>query len=500
MDKEPISSDSESFDIGADPGDEWQPEGDSRLRRMARRWIWALVGAGWWLVFIAPYFGGSGNRLAWLWYPSDSALGYIGAEIQMVEAAEYLFPPGEGLLGAWFARSRDETLQWCLEIVESTSDYLGSEEARARLSSNPDDADRPKLLANLAILCGEAGDRERMEFALRDLVRERPLMSDFATSCRHLYSGKSPGVAELTVNDYELEFLGSYWPRWLFEQRYRGAIGDIAGEAEIRDWRLKQGQQKGRLLLVMLAVEIGLIAVALVIAGRAFYRWRHREFAILSERPAFPESVRQGAGIFFAGTLAGWFLYWLSSFFPGLGEAVQYQHSFVMGLPVLVTAFALGGFREAWQRTWRDDLWSGCRAFPVIWVIYGTCFYILDIWAPEDAWLDTWRETERGLTGISAWANVVNTVIWAPLFEEIACRWMLYGGLRKGYGVGVSAVGSSLAFALLHQYSWEGNAAVFLFGVLLCLLCERTGSWMPAVIVHAMTNLTIVLWDWVYFG
>lgn len=81
-----------------------------------------------------------------------------------------------------------------------------------------------------------------------------------------------------------------------------------------------------------------------------------------------------------------------------------------------------------------------------------------------------------------------------PFIEEALFRGILYCGLRRHWGVIPSAVVTSVLFALLHgqMICWL-LIDKFVFGMVACLATEKTGSIIPAIIVHAATNCLMVL-------
>jgi len=84
---------------------------------------------------------------------------------------------------------------------------------------------------------------------------------------------------------------------------------------------------------------------------------------------------------------------------------------------------------------------------------------------------------------------VVLIVVVAPIAEEIFFRGMLFGGLRKRLSTFPAAAISALVFGALHATT--GITAVpplIVFGFMLALLYERTGSLVPGMIAHAFNN------------
>lgn len=85
--------------------------------------------------------------------------------------------------------------------------------------------------------------------------------------------------------------------------------------------------------------------------------------------------------------------------------------------------------------------------------------------------------------------QVLLIVFLAPISEELCFRGMLYGGLREKLPRVGAALLAGLIFGVLHAFT--GLTAVpplVAFGFLLCLLYEKTGSVVPAILLHMLNN------------
>ncbi|UCH35351.1 MAG: CPBP family intramembrane metalloprotease [Armatimonadota bacterium] len=76
----------------------------------------------------------------------------------------------------------------------------------------------------------------------------------------------------------------------------------------------------------------------------------------------------------------------------------------------------------------------------------------------------------------------------APVAEETVFRGGLYGGMRKRWSLPLAALLSSALFAAVHL-NWASFVPVMALGVAFCVIYERTGSLLPAMIAHAFFNL-----------
>jgi CAAX protease family protein len=85
--------------------------------------------------------------------------------------------------------------------------------------------------------------------------------------------------------------------------------------------------------------------------------------------------------------------------------------------------------------------------------------------------------------------QVLLIVIAAPISEEVCFRGMLFGGLRTRLPRLAAALISALVFGGLHALT--GVSAVpplIVFGLILALLYEKTGSIVPGIVLHMLNN------------
>lgn len=86
------------------------------------------------------------------------------------------------------------------------------------------------------------------------------------------------------------------------------------------------------------------------------------------------------------------------------------------------------------------------------------------------------------LTGFAA-------VVAAPVAEEIFFRGFLYRSLRNRMAVAPACLIVGLVFGLGHtQYPLLVRPVLGAFGVIACLLCERTGSLLPGIAMHSYVD------------
>ena len=87
------------------------------------------------------------------------------------------------------------------------------------------------------------------------------------------------------------------------------------------------------------------------------------------------------------------------------------------------------------------------------------------------------------------WVQVLLIVVCAATSEELCFRGMVFSGIRERLPGLAAALASGVVFGALHVFT--GITAVpplIIFGTVLAMLYERTGSILPGVILHALNN------------
>ena len=96
-------------------------------------------------------------------------------------------------------------------------------------------------------------------------------------------------------------------------------------------------------------------------------------------------------------------------------------------------------------------------------------------------------------SGSALTTSLLEYVVFAPLFEELAFRGLLFALLRRRLTFMPAAVISAGLFALAHGYGVIGFLSVLWSGILWAWIYERTGSLVPGIIAHALNNLLVCL-------
>ncbi|CAM4233137.1 CAAX protease [Bacillus manliponensis] len=82
----------------------------------------------------------------------------------------------------------------------------------------------------------------------------------------------------------------------------------------------------------------------------------------------------------------------------------------------------------------------------------------------------------------------ISAVIISPFYEEILYRGFLYKWLRGRLGVTSSLLCSALIFTLVHIPTYNALPMNFISGLVFAWTYEKSGSIIPAMVIHAFFN------------
>ncbi len=105
------------------------------------------------------------------------------------------------------------------------------------------------------------------------------------------------------------------------------------------------------------------------------------------------------------------------------------------------------------------------------------------------------KQLPQHLSAIGIAVSILYGVVIAPIHEEFFFRGILFRSLRDRYGFGVGAVGSGLAFGLIHYLpgAWYDSLLLIIVmvftGVALAWLYDRRGNVAANMVAHATFNV-----------
>jgi membrane protease YdiL (CAAX protease family) len=103
--------------------------------------------------------------------------------------------------------------------------------------------------------------------------------------------------------------------------------------------------------------------------------------------------------------------------------------------------------------------------------------------------LESARRAAGSYSSLGLWTLPL-ALIAAPLFEEFIFRGLIFGGLRRSFGVWPAALASAAVFAIVHPAF--SIIPVFIMAMCAALAYERSRSLLAPMIVHAVYNACVI--------
>ncbi|PIC76162.1 CPBP family intramembrane metalloprotease [Sporosarcina sp. P19] len=151
--------------------------------------------------------------------------------------------------------------------------------------------------------------------------------------------------------------------------------------------------------------------------------------------------------------------------------------------------------------SWRD---VGVKGFPasywwriLIWlfitIVLSVAVVLLTSLVGNDVDNSKTESLQQNVNVITVLIAFVSAGIISPVYEEIFYRGFIYRWLRVRLGMGWGIVFSSLIFTAAHFPTLNAMPVNFITGIVFAWTYEKTGSIIPAIIIHGIFNTIAVL-------
>lgn len=97
------------------------------------------------------------------------------------------------------------------------------------------------------------------------------------------------------------------------------------------------------------------------------------------------------------------------------------------------------------------------------------------------------QAAEQALTVVEPWVAILAVVILAPIAEELFFRGVVFNAFLREHGPRMGYVGSAAMFAVIHL-SIAALLPIFLLGLALAWVYDRTGNLLAPIVMHAVVN------------
>jgi membrane protease YdiL (CAAX protease family) len=384
------------------------------------------------------------------------------------------------------ANDRTQAIEWYRELSEESSD--------------------PFVDLHLAILEGEAGHLELVRRKVSQWSRQSGPYPLFA---RLLQAGYvDPHVSPAAGFDLQANLAEQPVTGW-FYARLATRIAERAGDRLLLMTIETSSLQRVE-TLVWRSRALALLELTLMIVGLfVLMVWVRRRkggsmFRVGSAELPPLWAGRLGAGVLLRGGAVGALLTVAFLYAVGDYPALRVVAVPLSNLPLLALAY-YHLFRPQRQTFWRgfglriEPRYVGRLGLAVLaivaagllgeWVM-GRIAEPLNLISHWTEWFDA--DLVWGAPPTLA-VSLMEYVLFAPIFEELAFRGLLFGVLRRRFQWGPAAMLSAGFFALAHGYGLIGFLSVFWSGLIWAWAYERTGSLWPGLIGHAVNNLLVCL-------
>ncbi len=391
---------------------------------------------------------------------------------------------------AWTSGSdqaeRDQAIQWYRELVATTG--------------------APQAHLQLAILQGESGYREEAVTATQAWKADAEPFPLYARFIESAYGDRPLSKStELALQAELAEAVPAGW----FYNHLAAALAARAGDVALGATVARQIQARGALVEQRAQVLTGVELTCLILGSvllLGIMRLRGRRTDILRlHQPGVPPPWPGGIGsavLLRGGALGAVLTLAFLSFAPIENASLRALAIPVANLPLLAMAYmyllkpAGLNFRNGFglQIQWGQ---AGRLAGIVLAVVAAGLWgewvmgRLADSLHLTNHWTEWFDPDLVWASGSVLTISLLEYVIFAPIFEELAFRGLLYAILRRRLTPLPAAMISGGIFALAHGYGLIGFLSVFWSGLLWAWIYERTGSLLPGMIAHATNNLLV---------
>lgn len=419
----------------------------------------------------------------------ERALGLIAGRTMELEEAVATAPPWERLLYEISSGGTDEPAQlitWYEELARHSQ--------------------QPLIALYLTVLQAEAGRLEAVTDQTAAWGRWPEPYPTFRRLLSAAYLGARPGRDD---GIYLIARMAELMPDGWFYERLAARLADRAGLRTLQVTTEQELRRRGARLLArfrllaavdLVSLSAGGLAIVILVRGRRVPgRW-----TIGTAQVPPPWTGWDGAAVLLRGGAIGAVLTVGLLFVIVENPAIRLLVSPIIHLPLLWLAYVhllrpagvgfLAGLGlrpppQGWPRLLVVVLAVLAAAILGEWLI-SALGQLLKLSSHWTEWFDSdliWGG--RATVG----AALVEYVCFAPFFEEIVFRGLIFRTFRRQFNWTVSAGASAAIFSILHGYGPLGFASVLWSGILWAWAYEKTGSLLPGMMAHAINNFLVVL-------
>ncbi len=438
------------------------------------------------------------SYVMWISHPLDRiadperALGHMVGRSMDMQAAMAQAPAWERAFSDWTAgdsaRERAEAIAWYRELAARSADSTAALPPAILLAETSPQSDGPPP----------------MTFGRPDQADDTSRLYTRLMQVAYGQAPVTPGEL-LELQALAADALPSGWFYEHLARRLADRQGDPAQGAALA----ATGQARADRLLarsrVLTAVQVGMLVVGAVVLVRLATSAPAGWLQVSSARLPPPWPGRLGAQVFVRGGALGSVAMVLMMFY-GASDDLLLR---VVAVPLTYLPLVLlaqrhlldpagvgirGGFGLRVMTGRGYALWAAVAAVVGAGLLGEWLLGRLAEWGDLPTHWAEWFDVDLvWASGPTLAISLMEYVVFAPLFEEMTFRGLLFGLLRRRLAFGPAALISALLFAAAHGYGIVGFLGVCWSGVLWAWSYEKTGSLLPGMLAHAFNNLLVCL-------
>lgn len=430
-------------------------------------------------LLVAFFYWSWGSPLANLQQPEESLARLVSREMD-------------------FRAALDRAPHWEKRFYEITgSDPETLDDAIARFDEIDEEQRSARTDLNLTVLLGETGLLERAANLVETLEGGEGTAAQYGRWLEAAYLD-APGPEEGAALAEEIRReLPRDWFTDTLVRRIATRVDDQALETEAET----AVAQRGRAMLMRVRALSGASGILFVLGAVVLWRLTRRpRGARIAEAPLPPRwRGLDGFGLFFRAAFSYLLVPAAAVLLLPRGPAVTAAMGLVGGLPML---WWIRRYLRSRGETIHDTfgllpppgsrlriLGWGLVLLVVSMVGESLLSIALNSLGVSSHWADGFLEDFLWGSPATVAAGSLDGVVWAPIFEELAFRGLLYPTLRLRLPAWPAALMSAAIFAIAHGYGLQGFLAVCWSGTAWALGYQRTRSLLPGMLAHAGSNL-----------
>lgn len=402
-------------------------------------------------------------------------------------------PPWIRTLLTWITgnpeQERTQAIEWYRELAKTSND--------------------PIVQLQLAILQAESGQVSQALLSAHEWEsREEPL-SRYGDFLRAAY-GEGPSPEAEALSSMWADAAESLSAGWFYDrlaERLAVRAGDTSALEVVRQQSAVRADRIFQHSWRLTVVELSLMALGSLVL---LWLWRRRhavENPVTLHSPGIPPPWPGGVGaavLLRGGAMGAMITAAFLLYMPPENASLRALAIPMSNVPLLLLAyrhlfrpsglsFDEGfGLGIGWNHLGRLCLALSAVVAAGLWGEW-VVDRLADRWNLSSHWTE-WFDADLVWGAPSAtFVSLIEYVVFAPVFEELAFRGLLFAILRRKFTFLPAALISAGIFGIAHGYGILGLLSVCWSGLLWAWIYEKTGSLLPGMLAHAINNLLVCL-------